>query len=131
MHYSWLTLKDRNLIDTWQVRTLRRTLGIKVSMISRIRNTYVLEQAKTTPFSQQLQAQQIKYFGHVVRAAERREHIYTVSFSNAGNPRKLSSKQRKGRPYDKWIPKMLVKTSQLLKKPRPYAPQKLAQYVLT
>ena len=110
MHYSWLTQSNLKQLDSWQARTFRRTMGIKASMISRITNEYVLEQAKTTPLSTQLSAAQVRYLGHVLRAAERKDLIYQVCFSHAGGPRRLRSKRRQAHPFTKWTPKMLEKS---------------------
>jgi hypothetical protein len=125
LHYSWLTKANLRQIDAWQARTIRRTLSIKASMISRYTNAYVLEQATTTPLSTQLIAAQVRYFGHVLRAAERQDLIYKVCFSNAGVPRLLSSKHKQAHPYDKWTPQMLRKVGEHFHQPRPYTALKM------
>ena len=120
LQYSWLTLSDKRKLDAWQARILRRTLGIKASMISHITNADVLKQASTTPITTQFEHAQIKYFGHILRAAEREDISYTVCFSKTGSARLLSSRRRHGHPCDKWTNRILETTYDRFNLSRPF-----------
>ena len=117
LHYSWLTKLRLQQLDTFQAKILRRTLGIKASMISRMRNDTVLKLAKTTPLSHQIQVQQNRYFGHVLRAAERDDPVHTVCFSKDGTTRRLSSRRREGHPTQKWTSQLVDRTNKFFMRP--------------
>ena len=117
LHYSWLTQSRLKQLDAWQARILRRTLCIKASMISHTTNDTIYKLAKTTPLSQQLQSMQNKYFGHVLRAAERQDPIYLVCFSKDGTTRKLSSRRKIGHPSQKWTTQLITRTNKFFMRP--------------
>ena len=117
LHYSWLTQSRLKQLDAWQARILRRALNIKASMISHMRNETVLKLAKTTPLSEQLQIEQNKYFGHVLRAGERDDPIHTVCFSKDGTTRKLSSRRKIGHPTQKWTNQLVARTNRFFMRP--------------
>ena len=117
LHYSWLTQSRLKQLDAWQARILRRTLNIKASMISHTTNATVIKLAKTTPLSEQLQVQQNRYFGHVLRAAERNDPIHTVCFSKDGAARRLSSRRKIGHPTQKWTNQLIGHVNTFYKRP--------------
>ena len=66
----WLVKSQQRRLDGFHARCLRRIAGIQAAFISRVSNAKVFEAAGTTPFSEQLRAQQLLLLGRVGRSPE-------------------------------------------------------------
>ena len=91
-------------LDAWQVRTLRRLLRIKASMISHIPNHEVLRRANCTPLSVLVRRERIKYLGHVLRQ-DYESTIHNICFDTSCKIRTPQAKRRRRRPLDNWTRK--------------------------
>ena len=103
--HVWLTDSLKNRLDAWHCRALRRIVRVKVSMISHVTNEVIYKKTNCLPISKDLEALQLKYYGHVVRAGIN-ETIHNVTYSLSHTTRNLNAKKRPGRPSHKWAPGM-------------------------
>ena len=104
LHYSWMTKSMNNKLDSWQVRTVRRLLRIKASMISHVSNAEVLRRAKCTPLSVLVRQERKKYLGHVLRQ-DYSSTIHNICFDSSCKVRTPQAKRRRRRPLDNWTRK--------------------------
>lgn len=67
LHTAWLNKAERQCLDAFQARCLRRILKIPPSYVSRVSNETVLSIAGGCPLSHTLLQSQLLFYGHVAR----------------------------------------------------------------
>ena len=110
LEYSAITHHMERKLDAWQARHLRRVLDIKASMISHATNEEVLKKAMQAPLAAHVYSNQLKYFGHVLRAHHTNTE-HSVCFTSAGNFAEIRGNRRVGRPKHHWAPSLMESIS--------------------
>ena len=91
-------------------KSLRRITGIPPAHISRIDNLTILETAndraqlkngkQLTSITQRVKIEQVKLFGHLIRANAETDHTKRIAISSQGY--RIRAHYRRGRPRLKW-----------------------------
>ena len=98
----WLTKQQRNKLDGFHARCVRKIVGIKPSYLSRVPNTEVLAQVNSRKLSVLLLQQQLGLFGKIFRKAS--DDIIRQVVFEAGTDQLVidSRRRRRGRPKLSW-----------------------------
>ena len=67
LHTAWLNKAERDRLDAFHIRCLRRILKIPPSCISHVTNASVWESASSRPLSHRLLQYQLQLYGHIAR----------------------------------------------------------------
>ena len=102
LHTAWLGAAERRKLNAFQNRCLRSILGIQHSMISRITNKTVLEQADMPLLSSTLLKRQLEFMGHIARQKNENALRQVVFKPDSFELMSLRGKRRKGRPRQSW-----------------------------
>ena len=97
----WLLSADRNRLDVFHCRCLRRLLGIPHSYISRVTNADVLNRAHAEPLSQMLLDRQINLYDKIV-ASDSNSLVKQIVCHPDGTPKTWVERRRRGRPRQQW-----------------------------
>ena len=98
---SWLDKVLRTKLDGFYVRCLRQILKVSPSFISRVSNSYILQQFHTPVLSKILLKRQLHLYGRVARMpndAVMRQSIFEPSSLSL----KCEGRRRSGRPRNTW-----------------------------
>jgi len=97
----WLLKAERQRIDGFHCKCLRRLLSIPSSFISRVSNETVLERAKEKPLSLSLLHRQAAQYRKI--AASTVDNLAKqLVCNNEGRPKMWSVRRRRGRPRQHW-----------------------------
>ena len=97
----WLLQNERNKLDAFHHRCLRKCLSIPTSYISRIRNVDVLGQAKSQLLSSMLARMQSSAYLWIMQLPGG-AFLKRLVCDNLGNPIKWDCNQRRRRPRQRW-----------------------------
>ena len=98
---AWLPRADRNKLDGFFARCLRKIYAIKPAFLSRVSNAEVLARASAKPLSTNLLARQLIYYGKIA-CRESSDLTRIIAFGPSGcKPRKWSMRKA-GRPCLRW-----------------------------
>ena len=99
----WLLQDDRNKLDGFYAKCLRRLLGIPASYESRISNKTVLSRVGVACLSGRLLQRQLLMFGRLARQTDE-SLLRQITFEPASlTPRVWNYRRRVGRPRLQWI----------------------------
>ena len=97
----WLLQNERNKLDAFHHKCLRKCMGIPMSYISRIRNVDVLGQAKSELLSTLLARVQTTTYSRIMQSPED-SLIKKLVCDGMGTPINWENNRRKGRPRQRW-----------------------------
>ena len=97
-----LRKSDRNRIDAFYVRCLRKILGIPHSMISHVTNATVLQRANSKALSEQLAQKQLLLYGRISRLPNNSMLRQAAFDSDSIEPKQFTRPHRRGRPRLAW-----------------------------
>ena len=109
---------DKNRIDSFHIRGLRKILRIQHPYWSRVSNDEIYRRASEgldkpiTKLSKRITKMQVKLLGHVIRLPEE-DTMRRVTLCGGLNRTKLS-KKRVGRPRLKWLDKVVPEAMKVL-----------------
>ena len=97
----WLLKAERDRLDAFHCKCLRRVLGIPHSFVSRISNSTVLAKAGSLPLSQVLQEKQIALYRNI--ANQPVDSLLRRLVCNPdGTPKTWAHRRGRGRPRQQW-----------------------------
>ena len=103
---SCMLLKaDRDRIDGFQARCLRRILKILPAWLSRVSNAEVRERADVPPLTSILLERQLKLYGKLARDSANslpRQMVFEAGQTHSCLPRDWKSRRSRGRPRIQW-----------------------------
>ena len=97
---AWVNAAGKRKLDGFHARCLRRILKISPAYISRVSNSFVLQQLSAIPLSSTLLERQLLYFGHVARSDNNSSLRKALFHGHGLELRQAVLKQ--GRPRDTW-----------------------------
>ena len=101
-----LNKAERNKLDGFHARCVRRILKISPSFISRVSNNYVLREMGTIPLSEILQQRQLNFLSHIYCEAD--DHPLRSAIFMPGSVQLCRLDERKrGRPRTEWAPSVV------------------------
>ena len=107
LHHEWLNTTNRNKLDAWHVKLLRRTIKVKTTYIDRGKtNMWVYTNTHSQPISNTLLYRQCTYYAHITR------HQGTIAHSVCFAPNhqiRILNNTRVGRPREHWVPSVEYK----------------------
>ena len=108
LHLLPMTQKLQDQADAWQASALRRALRIPHSMISRVTNASVRQQADASPFTFRVMKLRAKFVAHCYRRGPddvQRQLIFKRSSPLEESPQlwRWATSRKRGRPRQRWI----------------------------
>jgi hypothetical protein len=102
LHAAWLNIAERRRLDAFQARCVRRVIGVKHSMISRVSNATVLEQASCRQLSVVLLERQLLLIGDLASRPDSDVMRQSVFSADSVKLRGLTGQRGRGRPRSTW-----------------------------
>jgi len=106
LHTAWLNKAERERLDAFHARCLRKIFKIQPSYISHVSNALVWEKARVKPLSHTLLQHQLRYYGHIARLPGDSPVRKTVLQRSDVAPRAFEGQRRRGRPRNTWSNKV-------------------------
>ena len=101
---TWLRKHERQRLDAYHIKCLRRIYGIAPSYYSRVSNAAVLQIADSKPMTSKLLQRQLLYFGKVARLDSSnlvRQALFQPATLTLATP---TGRRARGRPRQRWGP---------------------------
>ena len=98
---AWLNKRERSMLDSFHVRSLRKIYKIGHSMISRVSNQYILNMHGTVPLSNVLLRRQLFLYGKIARLPASSSLRHLIFQENSNNAQPVACRKR-GRPRSEW-----------------------------
>ena len=99
---TWLLQADRQKLDGFYARCLRKLLGVAPSFVSRVSNQSVLCRFGVQPLSQQLLGRQLLYYGRLAAQSDDSLPRSIALEPSSIEPRSWNTRRRVGRPCLRW-----------------------------
>ena len=97
----WLLKHDKQRLDAFHCKCLRKILGIPHSYYSRVSNATVLERAGSMPLSDMLRDRQAQAYRKIV-AQDNHSLVKCLVCDEGGAPKNWAEHRRRGRPRQQW-----------------------------
>ena len=98
----WLLQADRDKLDAFEARCVRKICGIQPSSYSRVPNKAVLESTNQITLSKQLLANQLHLYGKIARLGKQSYLRQLLFEQDSLTPKRWQSRRRVGRPRLQW-----------------------------